>query len=41
MWNETFQPGCHQVSCAYLPRLTAIPAGDAAFESFIDKGRAA
>jgi len=29
------------MSCDQAPRLTAIPTGDAAFESFIDKGRAA
>jgi len=25
----------------FAPRLSAIPAGDAGYESFIDKGRAA
>jgi hypothetical protein len=29
------------VNCAYAPRLTAIPTGDAAFDFFIDQGGAA
>jgi hypothetical protein len=41
MWYETFQPGDTGVSCAYAARPTAIPTGGAAFESFIDQGRAA
>jgi hypothetical protein len=29
------------VNCVHAPRLTAIPTGDAAFDSFIDQGGAA
>jgi len=29
------------VNWAYAPRLTAIPTGDATFDSFIDQGGAA
>jgi len=29
------------VNCVHAPRLTAIPTGDAAIDSFIDQGGAA
>jgi len=41
MWYETFQPEWCRVSCDNAPRLTAIPTGVAAYESYIVKGRAA
>jgi hypothetical protein len=42
MWNETFPTRMLPVSCAYAPRLvSAICDCGAAYESFIDQGRAA